>query len=344
MNKLQFFTFQLFFTKGFGNKSLTTLLTKYESLAFVLEAYEKGEVEIPNISKISESDILQKLNRGKIKFICFWEEDFPLILRQIEDFPFIIFFVGNGDLFKSNKNISIVGTRKITKYGEAILNDLVPSLKGNLLVSGMAFGTDAMVHSLSIINNIDTLAVLPFGCNKATPTSLYPLYKRILDSNGAVISEFLEETSYSKGMFARRNRIIAGISQKTIVIEASIDSGALITAELAFDYNREVYAYPGSIYSSSTKGCHYLVKKNIASLIESPSDLAFGQPFTPQRSTQLMDEVEKKVYYAILAGSNTLTLLSEKLGLEQSILLRVCTNLEISGILNTDNQNFYYLT
>lgn len=295
--------------------------------------------ELANIDIISFEKDLQKRN---VKFTTIFDSSYPPLLKECEDAPLVIFYVGNNELLLHTDLISIVGTRTMTAQGKSIIEELVPNLKTSVVVSGMAFGVDAYSHNIAIENNINTIAVLPDSCDKPTPIGNINIYRRILDSGNLVISDHPPGKKSHPGLYPKRNRIIAGLSMKTIVIEAGLKSGALITADIAFSYNREVFAFPGGAGQYTFKGCNYLIKNNIAQLIENSDD--FLGILSNGGIDQKLTGVERNIYYAILREPKTLSELSELLGLRISELGAICTKLQINGILNTDNQNKFYVS
>lgn len=343
MDDLKKFTLHLSLTKGIGPRIIQVLMEQYKTIDIIFEEYKKGNIKILKLANLDIGSYIKRLQRSNISFVGFWESSYPSLLKTIPDFPIILFYVGNSDLLLGVNNISVVGTRNITAYGQKVLKDLIPRLVGkNVIVSGLAFGVDYYAHKFAIENNGQTIAVLPCSPNISTPKGNDILYKKILDTNNLVISEFSFPTAFSAGLFPRRNRIIAGISNKTIVIEAAKKSGAIITANLAFDYNREVYAIPGNINAIQSQGTNNLIKRNIANLLNDYSQL--GEFQTTLINDLNFTPVEKSIYCAILPGPKSLEVLSKELQLDIGELSSICTKMCINGILNTDTQNNIYLT
>lgn len=201
------------------------------------------------------------------------EEKYPFQLSQINDPPLTLFYKGDDQLLNSNRIISIVGTRGVTKYGENMTRSIARDLSkaGYVVVSGLAYGVDTIAHKATLEAGGKTVAVLGTNINHPHPKANTRLFNQIC-SEGIVISE-TENAKFHKGMFPRRNRIIAGLSEITIVVEAPRRSGALITAHLAFDYNREVYAVPGNIGQKNSEGTNHLIKINKAKLLSNVEDI-----------------------------------------------------------------------
>jgi len=190
------------------------------------------------------------------------DENYPDLLRSIYDPPKQLYFQGKYFDINSNRCISIVGSRVHSSTAILLIRDLVKylSTKKVTVVSGLALGIDSLVHKECLKYSIRTLAVLPLGLLNITPRSNSNLYWEIISKGGLCISEDENLNKYNKYLFPRRNRIIAGLSMVTIVIEAGIKSGALITADLAFNENRAVYAFPGSPLNQFSKGTNMLIK------------------------------------------------------------------------------------
>lgn len=213
--------------------------------------------------KIEPEKEWEKLLKEKINVLTIKDENYPQLLKEIYDPPAIVY--AKGEIKKEEKYpLSVVGTRKMTPYGRQACEELVRDLTraGLTIISGLALGIDGLAHKTALKEKGRTIAVLGGGIDRET---LYPklhqdLAKKIVDNGGAVISEYPVSFYPTKYTFPTRNRIIAGLSLGTLVIEAPIESGALITAKFALEQNREVFAVPGSIYSKNSTGCNWLIK------------------------------------------------------------------------------------
>jgi DNA processing protein len=207
---------------------------------------------------------------------------FPNNLKQISSCPSSLYYEGDISLLKK-KTITIVGTRSITEYGIWVIEHLLDNFLKNLdivVVSGLARGVDAHVHRVCLEREIKTVAIVPGAISSYIPKTNLEIFKR-LKKEGLVIAEFPEEISFNKKMFVLRNRLLAGISQSTLVVEAGIKSGSLITAGLALDYNRDVYIIPGNINNKMSQGCNTLAKQG-AGIVTSLDD--FKEIFGVQNS------------------------------------------------------------
>lgn len=215
---------------------------------------------------------------NNIESIDIYDELYPLQLKNIPTPPEIIYCKGNIEVLKYlERSISVVGTRHPDKYGidntkyfggEFVKNDI-------LIVSGLALGIDSLAHIEAVKMNKPTIAVLPCSIDNIYPYSHKNLAEEILNTGGLLLSEYEHDVSVNKKSFKRRNRIIAGLTPCTIVIQSKIRSGSLITARYAFEFDREVFAIPGDINNQLTEGTNYLIseEQNIASLVTKPEDV-----------------------------------------------------------------------
>lgn len=225
--------------------------------------FEKANLELEFI----------KANDVKVSF--FQDHDYPERLKHCIDSPVLIFSSGNINL-KNKKIISIVGTRQITSYGmefcKKLIEDLVPL--DPVIVSGFAYGVDIVAHQLAIDYNLQTIGVLAHGLNQIYPKS-HKKYVAKIEENGGFVTEFWSSSNPDKENFVRRNRIVAGMTEATIVIESADRGGSLITANLANDYNRDVFAVPGRVTDKYSQGCNDLIKTQKANVLTSAADLVY---------------------------------------------------------------------
>ncbi|MDD4382119.1 MAG: DNA-processing protein DprA [Candidatus Dojkabacteria bacterium] len=204
--------------------------------------------------------------------VCDWDIRYPFLLKQIHNYPKCLYYKGDLELLKG-RLVTIVGTRKITSYGKQVVRSMLynfPSLLSVSFVSGLAIGVDVYVHRLCLENNLRTVAVVAGGLDNGYPKCNGKEYEQISETN-LVLAEYPCGTKLIKGMFPIRNRILAGISDTVIVIEGDIDSGSMITADLALEYGRDVYVIPGDIFRKTSRGCNELIKQG-AGIIASRED------------------------------------------------------------------------
>ncbi len=211
-----------------------------------------------------------------IRIYSLFDEDYPWLLRQIPDAPVVLYKLGNLDL-NMDHVIAMVGTRRCTAYGsgfcQKLVGELADELAGLIVVSGLAYGIDAASHIAALENNVPTCAVVAHGLDMIYPSSHRDLARRIIKSGGAIISEYPSHTTPFAGRFLERNRIVAGLSHLTLVVESEVKGGAMSTANSAFSYSREVAALPGRNTDKASGGCNLLIRKNKASLVTSAADI-----------------------------------------------------------------------
>jgi len=218
---------------------------------------------------------LKFVEKHNIDLIFYTDSKYPKRLKNCNDSPVLLYTKGNADL-NTQHIISIVGTRNATDYGKHLCRQLVEELHAYnvLIVSGLALGIDVAAHKECVKLNMPTLGVLGHGLDRMYPAQNRATAEKMLE-NGGLLSEYPSGTNPDRENFPQRNRIVAGIADATIVIEASIKGGALITAEIANSYNRDVFAFPGRIGDEYSEGCNFLIRNNKAALLTSATDLAY---------------------------------------------------------------------
>ncbi|WP_343747411.1 DNA-processing protein DprA [Fluviicola sp.] len=275
----------LTFLSGIGSRRARMIVSHFNDLEAFFAEKRLNLAKIPGIpadfvslkqrlNALSEADkVLQELERIGAKTVFFTEKGYPRRLKQCEDAPLLLYSKGNID-WNPEKTIAVVGTRHATDYGKALTHELIEGLAehGVTVVSGMAYGIDICAHQEALKFNLPTWGVLGHGLSKMYPREHRKIADRMLESGG-IISEFIPSQKAEPGHFPMRNRIVAGLADATVVIESGEKGGSLITANLATDYNRDVFAYPGDISRPYSKGCLDLIRKNQAALIRNASDL-----------------------------------------------------------------------
>lgn len=284
---------------------------------------------------------LKFIEKYKIQPIFCTDTNYPKRLKACYDAPVLLYYKGNADL-NSTKMVSVVGTRKATEYGRDLCSTLIKDLQAHnpVIVSGLAYGIDGSAHKECLKNNLATVGVLGHGLDRIYPAQHRQLAEKMLD-HGGLLTEFPSETIPDRENFPKRNRIIAGISDVTIVVEASRKGGALITAEIANSYNRDVFAFPGRNNDEFSEGCNYLIKTNRANLISSVADLEYllgwNEVQANKTKTQLsllinLSEEEQKVADILkdngVTGVDQLALLTK---LPQSKLAVTILEMEMQG-------------
>ncbi len=213
------------------------------------------------------------LQNNNIKAMYFEEDSYPQKLKHCIDAPILLFSKGNIKL-ANNPIISIVGTRKITSYGNSFCEKLLAEIKdyNPVIISGFAYGVDICAHKNAIKHQLQTIGVLAHGFNQIYPKSHNKYVEEMLE-NGGFITDFWHTDEPQREHFLKRNRIIAGISEATIIIESAAKGGSLVTADIANSYSRDVFAVPGRVTDTYSKGCNNLIKRNEAAILTSAEDL-----------------------------------------------------------------------
>ncbi len=272
---------------GIGSVLARTLLSYCGSAEEVFKSKAAQLARIPGIGPKTLDQILNHtvfrraeeellfIDKYKIAPLFLSSEQFPKRLKNCQDAPIMLYFKGNADL-NSSRIVSIVGTRNASDYGREICRSLIADLKvyDPLIISGLAYGIDGAAHRESLKKSISTVGVLAHGLDRIYPAQHRTMAEKMVDCGG-LITEFISGTIPDRENFPKRNRIIAGLSDLTIVVEANIKGGALITAELANAYNRDVFAFPGRINDECSSGCNHLIKTNRANLITGIQDIEY---------------------------------------------------------------------
>ena len=307
-----------------------------------------GEYLAKSINKFrdfarSEKEI-KFIEKNNIQALFYSDTAYPTRLKHCEDSPILIYYKGNVDL-NAQKVVSIVGTRMATEYGKEFCENLVAELAIHklLVVSGLAYGIDFCAHKAAVKHNLPTVGVLAHGLDKLYPALHENLADKMLE-NGGLLSDFMSETIPDKQNFPKRNRIVAGISDATIVIEAGIKGGALITANIANSYSRDVFAVPGKINDTYSIGCNKLIKTNKAALLESVKDIEYIMGWElqankkrkqPQLFVELNAEEKKITEILEQRGKLDIDTISIETKLPTGKLAGILLNLEFSGVLNS---------
>lgn len=290
-------------------------------------------------------DELQFALKNSVRAISFLDSDYPQRLKHCDDSPVVLYAKGNGSINPS-RALSIVGTRNATRQGREIAESIVEQLaKAQVtIVSGLAYGIDIAAHKASLKFNIPTIGCLAHGLDRVYPKLHTNTAIEMLE-NGALITDFPIGTNPDRENFPKRNRIVAGMSDATIVVEAGIKGGALITAELANGYDRDVFAVPGRVSDEYSAGCHYLIMNHKAALVTSGNDIlkALGwqqdeSKKKPQAQTKLLidlSEEQEKVVAVLREKDHTIDRLAVLSGFPMSKVASILLELEFEGIVST---------
>ena len=295
----------------------------------------------------------------RIKPLVFNDDDYPQRLRECEDAPLVVYYRGTADLNKQ-RIISVVGTRHCTVYGQEIISKFISQLKelcpDVLVVSGLAYGVDIQAHRNALKNGFETVCVLAHGLDYLYPTAHRDTATEML-KQGGLLTEFMTSTNADKINFVRRNRIIAGTADATIVVESAAHGGGLITADIANSYGREVFAFPGNIGMPYSEGCNNLIRDNKAALITSAEDFVKTMGWEQDAKLKKAREkgIERQMFPELtddetrivntLQHTNDLqaNIISVKCGLPISTVASTLFNLELKGIVRLYAGGVYHL-
>lgn len=317
---------------------------EYEDIFKVDKTYLKNylkldEDELKKIYDSKELDLeveLKKLEKNSVSILFIKDKEYPEELKNIAKPPIFLYYRGDISILKGRK-IAVVGTRRATSYGKIACEKLVRELVENeiITVSGLASGIDTICHRKTLENNGKTIAIIGSGLDIVYPKENEKLWKEI-GEKGLLISEYPLGTEPFAYNFPMRNRIIVGVSQGVVVVESKAKGGSLITAELALEEGREVFAVPGEIFSPVSEGCNNLIKNSSAKLITSIEDILdeFGwKKIKKEIESKLnLTEYEKKIYN-ILVKEKTLDELIVESSMKASEILTILMDLEIKKLI-----------
>ncbi len=337
-----------------GSINAKKLIAYCGGVEAVFKEKKKALMKIPGIGEGIVKNILSQavLNRAeeeiafiekhKIQPLFYTDKEYPQRLLQCEDGPVMLYYKGNKPL-NQKRVLAMVGTRRATSYGRIICEKIVDGLaeKGVMIVSGLAYGIDSCAHRNALKHDIATVGVLGHGLDRIYPAENRNVAEKMI-SNGGLLTEFMSKTNPDRENFPKRNRIIAGISDATLVVESGKKGGAIITAEIAFSYNRDVFAVPGRVEDPYSKGCNLLIKSNKAAMVESVKDLEYilgwddvkvEQNKSPELFVNLTND-EQKIFDVLKekedAGIDEIMIKSK---LPVSKISGVLLNLEFKGLV-----------
>jgi DNA processing protein len=287
---------------------------------------------------------LHYIKENDINVVYFLDENYPERLKHCIDGPVLLFSTGKIN-WNSRRIISIVGTRQITSYGTEFCKKLIEDLAplNPIIVSGFAYGVDIVAHQAAMDHGLQTIGVLAHGMNQIYPKT-HKKYIAKMEQNGGFLTEFWSSSNPEKENFVKRNRIVAGISEATIVIESAEKGGSLITATMANDYNRDVFAVPGRVSDKLSQGCNNLIKTQRAHLLTSAADLIYilnweleEKEATKAIQKQLfvvLDDEEQKIYdYLQKNGKQLLDVIAIDCDFPVYKMSSLLLNMELKGVV-----------
>ena len=351
--------------EGLGPVTLKKLLDLFGSAEAVFRAsvFDLREKGVPlkiiellrDRERLNPDTLVQEIKNEGIETIGFNDLAYPLLLKEIYAPPLVLYWRGNPGFFNKKPVLAAVGSRKISAYAKWVMPEILDSVikSGVVIVSGLAWGVDGLAHELTLKNNGLAIGVLGSGLawDNFFPLSNLKLAQEILEKGGLLISEFPPLVPAQPFNFPRRNRIIAGLSEAVLVVEASQKSGALITAACALNENREVMAVPQNVNGANAAGVNRLIKEGARVVTQATDILEFFNivqaPANPQVQTaapvSLLAE-EKSVYQALSLAPLHIDKIAENCRLEAALVNAVLVKLEVKGLAqNIGNQNYIKL-
>jgi len=347
-----------------GDISARKLVSHFGSVEAVFHEPYRNLVKIPGIgsglakyiSNRTYLEIAEKeadyVTRNRIKTFFYLDSDYPFRLRQCDDSPVVFFFKGTCDL-NSPKILSVVGTRSATPRGRELCDKIIGGLAAGhpdlIIVSGLAYGIDIASHKAALSNNLQTIGVLGHGFKTIYP-SIHRSTAEAMVSNGGLLSDFLSDALPERNNFIKRNRIIAGLADATLIVESGIKGGALITADIANSYNRDVLAVPGRPEDQWSAGCNSLIKSNKAALAENSVDIEYlldwksekSKPAVQRTLFSELDETEKSVFEYLSAESElTIDTICRSLNIPVYKLSAILLQMEFKGLIKCYPGNLY---
>ena len=302
---------------------------------------------------------LHYMQEHSIRGLVLGDDDYPQRLCECPDAPLVLYYKGNCDL-NQTKIVSIVGTRQMTVYGQDLIRHFVSDLKRHcsnvLIVSGLAYGVDIYAHREALANGYETVGVLAHGLDQIYPYRHHETAAEMVN-HGGLLTEFMSQTNADKPNFVRRNRIVAGMADATVLVESAAKGGGLITCEIAQSYDRSVFAFPGNVGSEFSKGCNNMIRDNVAGLISNANDfvVAMGWQDEALRKQAMADGIERNLFpdlspeeqkvVSLLQQTNNLQLniLSVKTGIPIGQLTALLFQLEMKGVVKPLAGGTYHL-
>jgi DNA processing protein len=346
----------LHFIPGIGGRTLRQLIAYCGSAHDVFRASRTTLLQIPGVGPVTADAILQgrswklaeeELTRARkagVSMVLYTDPQYPSRLRTIEDAPSLLYLQGNLNL-EHKKIVAVVGTRRSTEYGKACLESLLEGLAAHdaLVLSGLAYGIDIQAHRLALKHGLATVGVLGSGVDVIYPGAHSDTARKMLQ-HGGLVTENPFGTKPDAHNFPARNRIIAGLCDALVVVEAADKGGALITADLANGYFKDVFAYPGNIGQQYSNGCNHLIKAHKANLLTSVKDLEYIMNWETPRPVVAVNvaptyndyEPEEQAVLRTLwesAAPLMIDALSGRSGLPLGQLASVLLTLELKGIV-----------
>lgn len=313
-------------------------------------SYEYPHISIPKkfLSQKAEINCDEKyenIKNSNVNFITYDDENYPELLKQIQDFPLLLYYQGKFDVEIFNNTLAIVGSRNSTQEAKIVLENIISEMKNSdlTIVSGLAMGIDGVAHNCALKNNLKTIGVIASGHNYQYPSTNKYLYDEMVKEN-LILSEFPPEVAPQNYYFPQRNRIVTGLSVGTLVAEAKIKSGAMISANLTLEQGRELMCIPGSLLNKNTEGIYKLLKSG-ATIVTEASDIyqTLNLDFSTSKTVVQMSLEENLIYNAISTEAKTLEEIQKETNYTPSELMVLLTGLELKSLIK-QTRGKYFIT
>jgi len=347
---------------GVGDVNGKTLIAYCGSPEAVFSEKKPALLKIPGIGTTTVNSILSHdvfhraeeeivfIEKNEIEPLFYLDNDYPARLLNCADGPMMLYYKGTASL-NTKRVISVVGTRRATNYGKRHCDELIRFFRDRnvLVVSGLAYGIDSCAHRKSFEYGIETVGVLGHGLDRIYPAQNRKLAAKMLE-HGGLLTEFRSNTKPDRENFPKRNRIVAGMADAVVVIESGRRGGALITAELANSYNRDVFAIPGRLDDEMSQGCNFFIKTNRAALCEKGEDIAYimgwdDKPVAKKRQPELfinLSDEESSILNLIREHKEiSVDQIVIKSGYPTSKVAEILLNLEFEGIVRSQPGKIY---
>ncbi len=353
---------------GVGTATARNLIRLTGSVSGIFEEKRRVLVKIPGITEriinnMADKEVIRKaeneirfMNDNNVGMLFFMDKAYPEMLKHCQDAPLVLFTKGKVPPIMPH-SLSIIGTRNPSSHGRRLTRDWIKSLAGSFqdlhIISGLAYGIDITAHEAALENNLPTIAVLGHGFHTLYPSLHRQVADRIIE-NGALITDFFSYNKKDPKNFIRRNRIIAGITHASLVIESAFKGGAMTTAEMANSYNREVFAVPGRPGDEKSVGCNYMIRTHQAVLVNSPGDIPFQLNWNSTKQDDITTTKTPKQHHIIsefqediisLLSDTDMTLDELSYGLQQlpAKLTGELLKLEFAGLIEVGPGNRFKL-
>lgn len=349
----------LAFVPDLGVRGIAHLMEIYDSAEMVYAQKEHNLILCAELRRDIAARITQKVGYAEaerevaycqkhgIKITSYVDDDYPTLLREAADRPHVVYSVGDIEALQSPHILSVVGTRRISAYGESVCAKIIPELAEMfpdlVVVSGLAFGCDAAAHRAALAAKVRTVGVVANKLPDITPAQHRNLAKDIVENGGAIITELNSQSKQNGSYYIPRNRIIAGVAEGVLVVESPANGGSLSTAKAADAYSRTIMAVPGRITDTRSEGTNHLIKTNAAQLVTSARDIAMALGWEipgamPQRmyfDPHQVTPKERTVYNVIADSSDGVTLdkIAEVTNLSVSEVSTILLNMELAAMV-----------